>query len=267
MMRSVGGVRARLRAFTLIELLVVIAIIALLVGILLPALGRVRDSARGVVELSRLRDLGYATAFYTEANGGLLPISSHSANFGFSWFRNGFPWPQALYEFFGDEPFDPLEPPSDEAWARVVNEHYRSPLDRAENVEPGEFAATAITRLSFGQNAYFDLIEGLELPGRAPSAGREPVRTYRATRRIAFSSETIVQASLLVERVTDMSDHHMAHQWKDAVVRTTPGDSVDTERHGGGIGALMLDGHARVLRFEDTFDLEREVDRWDPEGF
>ena len=261
------GVDVRRRGFTLIELLVVIAIISLLIGILLPTLGRARDAARSVVELSKLRDLGFATTFYTEANDGLLPISSHSANYDFNWFLSGFPWPQALYEFFADEPFDPLEPPSDSAWAKVVNAHYRSPLDRSDGVEPGEFAPTAITRLSFGQNAYFDLIEGLELPGAQLKPGKAPVRTFRALRRIAFPTTTIGQASILIETVTDMSDHHMAHQWKDSMVAAEPGDSVDTERHGGGVGMLMLDGHAEVLPFEKSFDLEREVDRWDPEGF
>jgi prepilin-type N-terminal cleavage/methylation domain-containing protein len=58
------------KGFTLIELLVVISIIALLIGILLPAIGKARDSAKVAISMSNLRNFGAAHATYTaEWNG------------------------------------------------------------------------------------------------------------------------------------------------------------------------------------------------------
>ena len=54
----------RSRGFTLIELLVVVAIIALLIGILLPALGSARLAARNAVSFSNLRSLGQINFVY-----------------------------------------------------------------------------------------------------------------------------------------------------------------------------------------------------------
>src|SRR4029453_18762722 len=76
----------RRNGFTLVELLVVIGIIAVLIGILLPALNKARESARQVQSLSNMKQIAQAFPQYTIENKGVMPgngggsINWHSSN-------------------------------------------------------------------------------------------------------------------------------------------------------------------------------------------
>lgn len=71
------------RGFTLIEILVVTAIIALLLVILLPILRNVRAAAKRTVCLTNLRQIGFATSEYANANKGWYPVAEVTGRWGF----------------------------------------------------------------------------------------------------------------------------------------------------------------------------------------
>jgi prepilin-type processing-associated H-X9-DG protein/prepilin-type N-terminal cleavage/methylation domain-containing protein len=104
--------------FTLVELLVVIGIIALLISILLPTLGRVRQSSQTTACLSNLRQIGIAYRLYAEANNDLMPYVRNR-----SWFSTipnpsggssgrSLYWYMALSRYL-DRNYDPMDPASD----------------------------------------------------------------------------------------------------------------------------------------------------------
>jgi len=87
-MKNEGRViRRNIQGFTLIELLVVIAIIAVLLAIIMPAMRRIKESAKQTICKSNLRNIGLAVFMYLDDNDRKFP-NYGSAN-GFLWYDAG----------------------------------------------------------------------------------------------------------------------------------------------------------------------------------
>lgn len=213
--------------FTLVELLVVIAIIALLIGILLPALGRARDTARVAVCLGQMRTLGQFASMYTDDNGGTMPRSQHSA-----FAHRVAPWGYAFYPFVTGTDYDRFDTGG---WESVFNGVYRCPLDPRDDAH-----------WSYGLNVYYELSAGETL---GPVWTRAPLvpRPF---------------ATVLFGEIGDLTsaDHAMAHFW----TRYDAPPEIDPARHLGRTGVAFLDGHATSVLFEDVFSLENGIDNFNP---
>jgi prepilin-type N-terminal cleavage/methylation domain-containing protein len=191
------------RGFTLIELLVVIAIIAVLIGLLLPAVQKVREAANRVKCANNLKQIGLAAHHYHDAQGNLPPGIGYypppGGAFGTYWFHL-LPYIEQdnLYRSaLGSVPFPPPQGPTVVHYPGNNNVYsqrvpiFLCPSD--PSVGPG--GVVTVDGVSFGAASYAPngLISGTaDLSANPPTGG--PQGRMRLTDILDGTSNTILHA-------------------------------------------------------------------------
>ncbi|KKS44678.1 MAG: hypothetical protein A2Y13_02300 [Planctomycetes bacterium GWC2_45_44] len=168
------------KAFTLVELLVVISIIALLLAVLMPALGKARESARSVVCKANLRAMGQLEVMYHESNNGVAawtyletPGKSNSSRF----------WAISLWSMMGKVPVStPADPllrnvqPVKGAWLRCPTSISLKKTTWSDGpVVGGILTQRYLSELSYTRNSF----DPLSVGWYGESANNTPIRVGR----------------------------------------------------------------------------------------
>lgn len=214
------------RAFTLVELLTVIAIVGIIAGILIPVVGRARESARAANCIQNLRSLGTAFQLYVADNQGLYPALRwrNDSNAPEAKNPSGKGWQIEISPYFGRKisTFTQLGDTTD------AQAHCPEFVHRYKD----EDSYGSTNSRGYGMNANIGVTNAWDL-------------RFRAT-QIVHPARTIL--------VGDSGDYHLniTSNWSPSA--SIPGGYVsgDPVRHRNKANYLFFDGHVSTLSPEDA---------------
>jgi prepilin-type N-terminal cleavage/methylation domain-containing protein/prepilin-type processing-associated H-X9-DG protein len=226
-------------AFTLIELLVVIAIIAILAGMLLPALSRAKAKGQAIVCLNNLSQLQKAWLMYTDDNDDIMP---HTWLEGAAPHYRGRPGSWVLGNSFLDVSPTNLQAGTLFPYLEVTGV-YRCPSDRTlTNPENGK--RFPVNR-SYTVNATLNAKGGMIVPiPPRPFVHLEKL-SWMVTpppSRVWVFTESMPFTDMPGDPVLALLTHH-------SLPHTMWGD-IPTDRHSQGCNLSFADGHVEFRRWK-----------------
>ncbi|MFO0861267.1 MAG: type II secretion system protein [Phycisphaerales bacterium] len=251
------------RAFTLVELLVVIAVIALLLALVMPALGSARESGRTLKCQSVLRQIQVAAGLYANGNRDFVPREGTLGTTKETE-RKNLPWDIGFRPTFDDRAGPHLD---------VGDQFATAPYYRCPSVKLGDQPVHYISNgFAFSRPGEVDERGAIDPAFRR---GPTPITFVRSPSSTPYMSELADDADDLLYKgwktlgTSDMALGQCYDVWK--VRHLTPGSGdyrINPARHGGknaaiaGSNAAFFDGHATIVKPEFLAD----PNSWD-DGF